>query len=344
MNSSSPVFAHQSRLAKKLAKNFDQTFVLTADGEFGQPEPSPRAFRLESLCWKPNQTIKNSIKLCIKTFEIVLKYRPNYVFYHMTDVQAAIVSPIFHFLGVRQVLWYAHTSNSIWLKIAEKFVDKVVTSTPGSYPHYNDDIECVGQAVDLEQFTFTHRLASNCLKAVHVGRLDKSKNIEELILWAIDAINEKKIVSLTLIGEPTHENLDYWQLLQSRYVDLFRSESIIWLGAIAHNELPKRLQEYSIFVHAYRGSLDKAVLEATSLGLSVLTINTEFISQFGRWGEGELNLKNELDGYLKHFDLEIKEVNLNRLKNIQVFHSDHNWSKRIAKIILQKNSIKSSLR
>ena len=59
--------------------------------------------------------------------------------------------------------------------------------------------------------------------------------------------------------------------------------------------------------------------------------NNIFITGPGGSGKSELIRMIYKDAY-------------SRLKNIQVFHSDHNWSKRIAKIILQKNSIKSNIR
>ena len=333
MAKNSQVFAHQRALAIKIATDFDHTLILTSDKHFDDIPKSTRPIKIISLRWRRKRTLGNLMKLYFFTFWSIVVFRPTHVFFHMTDVHAALASPIFKLLGIRQILWYAHLSNSIWLRIAKHFVDCIVTSTSGSFPLKKSKVICVGQAVDLERFAFSPQERRNLPHVVHIGRLDRSKNIDQLLHWAKKVHEDGLILSFTLVGEPTPKNQEYWQSLYTRFRNEFDSGTFIWSHSIPHEEVPVKLQDFDLFLHAYKGSLDKALLEATAVGMSVITLNREYISEFGRWGVGALTLFNEFNGYISSSNQEIAVTNSDRRKRIEQFHSVDNWVKQVSEII-----------
>ena len=88
------------------------------------------------------------------------------------------------------------------------------------------------------------------------------------------------------------------------------------------------------FLHAYRGSLDKALLEATCHGLPVVTLNKEFIEIFGKWGRtNELSLESEFLA-LSNLDNVARNAEIERRANIVVReHSLDHWTERMVTIL-----------
>jgi hypothetical protein len=58
-------------------------------------------------------------------------------------------------------------------------------------------------------------------------------------------------------------------------------------------EVSNILNSHDVFVHAYEGSLDKALIEATLAGIPVITANREYIRIFGSWSS-EIDADSEL--------------------------------------------------
>ncbi len=65
-------------------------------------------------------------------------------------------------------------------------------------------------------------------------------------------------------------------------------------SSLAYGENTVRLQTYDCFIHSFQGSLDKTIVEATFLGLPVITINNEYRNIFGSWNLTNKGMNNSL--------------------------------------------------
>ena len=75
--------------------------------------------------------------ILIKTLSIVfylIKNPKSHVFYHMNAPMAALLGAFLRAFKIPQILWYSHAHASFALKIALKWVDKIVSTSPNSFP------------------------------------------------------------------------------------------------------------------------------------------------------------------------------------------------------------------
>jgi glycosyltransferase involved in cell wall biosynthesis len=106
--------------------------------------------------------------------------------------------------------------------------------------------------------------------------------------------------------------------------------------SIPRSEVPQALKKYDAFVHAYSGSLDKSIVEATFVGIPVLTTNPEYLEIFGSWSKQErfsVTLENEIEAIL---NLQMSDI-MKEVENRRIIatrgHSLKNWALQISKIL-----------
>ncbi|CAN1484248.1 GT4_PimA-like domain containing protein [Candidatus Nanopelagicaceae bacterium] len=335
MDETSPVLAHQLASAVRLSKFFSKTTVVTAYKPNLLPE-SLQGITVLSTDWTPGKTAHNIFKFYRVSIPLLLKAKIRShkisVFSHMTDTQSALISPITRALRVRHVLWYAHTTLSIQLKFAQLFVDKIVTSTAGSCPKLKRDVLPLGQAIDPSLFPYKSHASLNIINGIHIGRLDQSKNLEEIIVTCKSIRDLGFPVSFTQIGSPSNPAQEQ---LAEELRESFKSESdsgwLSFVPSIPRAQLQEAFQSMDFFIHAFRGSLDKALLEATCSGLPVVTVNMEYIQIFGSWGEvQDLSLKNE---YLALSKLSTTSVNSELERRARIVAQQHSLDHWIASLV-----------
>ena len=144
-------------------------------------------------------------------------------------------------------------------------------------------------------------------------------------------------LKLTLIGSPsnTTEKI-YADLIETNYNISVINGWLIFKNSILRSDAPKILKENDAFIHAYQGSLDKTLVEATLVGLPVVTINIEYLKEFGNWdlSNGFHVTLSEQIQYLKSLpakDLE-KELNIRREIAVEK-HSLDKWIERLVKVL-----------
>jgi len=324
MDRKDPLLSHQYDAVVALAEKFDKVIVVT--GKIGVTGVNPK-IQIISTGWKPGDNLGNLIRFLSLSLPIVIRGDFKSVFYHMTDLQCAILAPFVRIRGRRQYLWYAHTFKSRYLRFASWWVTNIVTSTVGSCPVVGPKIKPIGQAIDDKKFTALPFNASNLSKLIHIGRFDKSKNIEQLIAAARELRMTYSDISLTLVGSPANEESRVWaqNLVRNTGQDVLDG----WLyfkESIPRDYFREEVAQNGCFIHAYIGSLDKTLVESTMLRVPVVTINPEYIGAFGTWAKSnDVGLVGEYKALRSMKQMTIEQELDIRLSIAKNEHSLKNW-------------------
>ena len=217
----------------------------------------------------------SKLKRVILFYKYIFKERRNYdhVFVHMNQIYIILGSLVWKLFGKRVSLWYAHGSVSFSLKIAEKMVDIIFTSTEKGFRMVSDKKHIVGQGIDANHFSpkkqeFENKYEINVLT---VGRISEVKNIAA----SIALLKNSESIILHLVGDAvTSKDVAYKQQCIDLVNKLHVSDRVIWHGTVPYSNLPRMYQQVEIFLNlSNTGSLDKTILEALSSGLPVVTCN-----------------------------------------------------------------------
>ena len=326
MDAQNPIFSHQLEVVNALAKKFEKIIVISQKvGDINTPS---NVFIID-LNWKEGNDFLNSVKFLFFLLLTIWKLKPDYIFSHMTEKLSMLGALPIKIFNIPHFLWYAHASNSLSLKLTSYFVDKIFTSTIGSCPIKSPKVRFLGQAIDTSMFRGSIKNCEVPTRFLHVGRLDESKNLETLIqCFLVD----KPDNSLTFIGSPSNFDAEkYWNSLKIKYRELLHSKKLIEMGPVSRSDLPRLIVDYEIFVHAFIGSLDKAILEATACGLPVITLNTEYHSIFGNWAK-KGNLNDLSAEYLGFLELSKTERELELGRRAELVRSEHSFFRWIEKL------------
>lgn len=326
MNPDDPIFSHQLDAVVGLAAKFKKVIVIT---QKEKASSLPNNVQVINLNWNIGRNISNSTHFLLVLCQVIVEHKPDLVFSHMTEKLSLLAAPLLRIIGIPHFLWYAHSSKSFSLRITSLMVKAIFTSTAGSCAIKASRVRILGQAIDVSKFQGSVPQISDPKNYVHVGRLDRSKNIELLIQQVL--INRSGN-TLSLIGAPSGtEAAIYWRKIKSKYANFLSTQELVANGPIPRPELPALLGRFDVFIHAFNGSLDKSILEATACGLPVVTTNTEYVSIFGSWSEkfDSSNLGAELSAFLNK-PLGTREIELKRRATlVKDNHSFNSWIDKI---------------
>lgn len=322
------IFSHQAQILKKLSHHFSSVYVFT--NHLGLFE-CPDNVNIFVVPWTPKRRLLNVLRFVYKIYPFLIFKRNLVVFSHMTEVKSFLIFPITKILKIKHYLWYAHASKSKYLKFLRIGITGFITSTSGSFPFSFNNLYAIGQSIDPVQFPYLERNSFPLKKFVHIGRLDPSKNIEELIDTVLSLNKCGQNMSLTFIGKPSASNDSYYlNSIKTKYDDFITEGTIKFLGSISRDLISFRLSQFDVFIHAFEGSLDKVLVEATFTGIPVITSNQEYIKSFGSWALNYLDLNSEILAFKRMSLEEIKEKQNSRLRFALMNHNMDNW---IAKLI-----------
>jgi len=337
MNEESLVFSHQREVARRLSKKFEETFVVTADENLGA---EIQGVCLISSCWKSDNRVKSVLRFYRKVFPLILKYRRKLVvFSHMTEVQSFLIAPWCRLLKIPHFLWYAHASKSFFLYAAYPLVNGVVTSTPGSCPLKGSKVYPIGQAIDEQIFTgHFSEIKSPPLNWYHVGRIDPSKKIDLIIDVFTKLRKFGWEMKLNIYGAPSSDSSqDYLTALLDKYRIEIASNWLCFKGSIRRHQLTSVANEHDGFVHAFQGSLDKAVLEAVLTKRIVASINPEFIRAFSYKNSFSGSLEERLFGQIIHYlDMSPAVIRYSIESNYEIAKKNHTmerWLFELCKVL-----------
>jgi len=314
MDANHSALSHQQEVVAKLSEHFQRVTVITGEAPTA---PIPINVEVQSIKWFVGSPLRNGARLIFKFIQILIINRPSVVFSHMVPIHAAVTSPISRLFRIRHVLWYAHAVTPLSLRFANLFVNQILTSTPGSCNLTSRKVTPIGQGVDSKLFQFRNRSFESLVDVLYVGRTDESKNIPEII----DAVASAKLLfpklQLAIVGggPALSENLSPpWVQAQ---------------GKAARSDLPLVYGNADFFIHAFRGSLDKVLVEAALSGLPVITENDEFQKFFKIFGIRSTPLYDQLINLLSSDKSVISEIVEFNCQSALINHELAGWITKI---------------
>ena len=328
MDTNHSIFGHQADLVDNFCQDYSNVFVLTQQvGKYKKHQN----LKVIDLNWKPGSNFKNSLNFQFKLLKLLRENKIDIVFSHMTTISSLLGIFFTKFFKIKHYLWYAHASSSFYLRVLIPLLDGIISSTPGSFPFKSKKIRFIGQGIKSGAFKFSVKRDSNYKKFFHVGRLDPSKRIDELISFFLSIAKNKQM--FFLIGSPSGNRVStrYFTSIYSKYRT---SSKIKFVGSVNRKELPKLVKNYDCFLHLFQGSLDKSLVEATLMGIPILTVNREYLIEFGSWGKN-LNptLATEHQALLSKKPEDVRIELRKRAKLARANHEFKSWYQKLIYII-----------
>lgn len=329
------VFSHHRELLEGLSSLATETFAVS----FGKVNPPlGPGISVHQWRWRPKTRFYNALNILFRGVYLLARNRNARVVFLQADFLSALLSPFCFFMRIPCYLWYAHQHISTYLRFSMPFLSKVLTANPESCEIESSKVRSIGHCIDSSKFDLNGEL-DNAIESqnfFHLGRCDASKNLG-IIVAAVSYFGKSESpAKLFLLGEPTtskdseslSDNLKLW-------MEKYPSTKICRTGKVKRADLPNLLSSMGIFVHAFQGSLDKAILESTLLGNPVATLNRGYVREFGQWSKTEYSddvefLRNEINSIV-HADPAFLKSELVRRRDLALSrHSLASWLTEIS--------------
>ncbi|USN94571.1 MAG: glycosyltransferase family 4 protein [Candidatus Nomurabacteria bacterium] len=250
----------------EFAKNFESVIVVCLKkGEYNLPS------NVEVLSLGKEEGVSR-IKYLFRFYKYIFSKKNNYdsVFVHMNPIYVILGGVFWKMMGKRIALWYTHKNVDMKLRLAEKLCDSVFSASKESFRLPSKKLHIMGHGIDTSKFSVINRDRDH-RKIVSIGRVSIYKNYEPL-LEAISILKKEGFeTKLSIVGP---EDKNYKKKLLNLIDSLNIYDRVEFLGPISQDKIPTIYNDANIFVNLSKtGSLDKAILEAMSCGLNVLTSN-----------------------------------------------------------------------
>lgn len=215
-------------------------------------------------------------------FLLVQNTNSKKILIHMNDKVALIICPLMSLLRIPTNLWYSHASASKSLKIANKFVTRVFTTSRYAYPLSHGDIHPVGQLVDSTLFTTDKRKSvpqpvRN--RIIHIGRIAETKYLFELV-DAVANLSKNLEIELGFVGGAQgNKESEYKMQLEMQVIK--SGVNATWYGPRSRGTLPLILKDFFLVYSGTKKAIDKSAVEAAMGGLLVISSNLELLELVG---------------------------------------------------------------
>ncbi|MFQ5857323.1 MAG: glycosyltransferase family 4 protein [Anaerolineae bacterium] len=211
---------------------------------------------------------------------LILDGRVDVIFVHMIPRWVLLAAPYAKPRQVPIVLWYAHGAASRQLRLAHHLADRVVTSSPESYPLWDEDrVVVVGQGIDTKRFCPAPRQSDGLFRVLSVGRLSPVKQYDILIEAARILVQERGMDNLRVrvVGGPARPGDEEYVRTLRRKVSAYGLEGrFAFAGTVRFDKIVSEYQRSQLFVSCQPTSMDKTVLEAMACGVPVVASSPAF--------------------------------------------------------------------
>jgi glycosyltransferase involved in cell wall biosynthesis len=330
------------RWVEEFAKHCDVvTVICLQKGEYALPDnvkilslgKEQNNFQFSNF----NFQILKRLKYLKRFYQYIYDERDNYdvVFVHMNPEYILFGGLLWRLWGKRISLWYTHKSVDLKLRVAEKLAQKIFTASRESFRLASSKVEIVGHGIDTEYFT-PHPEArdKNTFRIISTGRITRSKRLREMILAMADLrkiwSDDRRLVLDIIGGARMPEDLKYAAELKELIVKNNLSDAVRLLPPRPYAEMAAEYQKSDLLLNfSLTGSLDKAVLEAMSCGINILTSNEAFFSMLPAE-----NILHDVDMDIvasRLLSLSIKKIPKDDLRAIVIIN--HNLKRLIGELL-----------
>lgn len=263
-------------------------------------------------------------------FRYVWRERHNYdrVFVHMNQIYVVLGGFLWKMLGKKISLWYTHRQTSLSLRIAEKFVDAIFTSSKESFRIPSKKVHTMGHGIKIEDFQCdkTHGIQNEeekkVVKIISVGRITKIKNLDVLI-QACEILKKQwsRKFQVIFIGSPTTpEDAGYFEELKSLVKRLHMESEVVFMGSVPNERMKDFYCTADLSVNlSPTGGTDKAVLESIASKTPAIVSNEAFRPLFVEYANAcmfkERNVEDLAHKIMSFFENNQKETIVNNLRD-----------------------------
>lgn len=202
-------------------------------------------------------------------------------FSHMMLHFSALGGPLLRAKGIPLVTWYAHPDLHWWVKLADVWSNRMVTSLPNAYPWRKRKLTVIGQGIDVDLFAPAGACAEDDL-VLCAGRLSVLKDHETLVRAAARLSHKARIV---IIGH-TASAADEQNVARLRRLSdaLGLGDRLVFEPSVPQQRLPAWYRRCAVHVNLTpAGFGDKVALEAMACGRPCLVANQDFGETLGRY-------------------------------------------------------------
>jgi glycosyltransferase involved in cell wall biosynthesis len=213
-------------------------------------------------------------------------------FQHMTLRLALLVAPIMKKRRVPTLLWYAHGASGLELRLAERVVERCVTSTPSGFGIPSAKLSIIGQGIDIRAFVPPEQVSDSYRQTiVSIGRITAAKRLDDA-LRAVARLRETghPHVRFDVIGGPITDADRAWlEDVRALSASLGLSDAVRFRGPVGHAEIHRYYHRGAVFLNlGETRSLDKAILESMASGCIPVSRNESFRAIADKHGIGFL--------------------------------------------------------
>lgn len=199
------------------------------------------------------------------------KLRNNYdaLLVHMTPIWAVFSG--FAVIALRKplYLWYEARGERWPLKIAIRLVRKVFSASERGMPIATPKSVITGHGIDTEIFSPGDG-PRDPHKIITVGRVTASKQLH-VIIAALAHLPAKYRLSIYGHAITAADHTLLRTLEREHALEGHAADGRIEIGSVTHDEIAHRMRSATLFLHASRTGLDKALLEAMACGCLVVS-------------------------------------------------------------------------
>lgn len=255
-----------------LAAHYERVYVITMSGGRVAVADNVEVYSVGKE--KGYSELRRAWEFYRLLFFVLRRGRISACFAHMMPLFAVMAAPLLMLRRIPTVLWYAHGHVPAILKLADRLVDRIVTSSDRGCRLVTPKLRVIGQGIEVPATVPATPLSGpGPIRLLYVGRLSAVKGIH-LLLEAVRLLKERtgREVSLTLVGGPlTEADRHYVAALKGQ------DEAVRFVGSRPFHEVRPFYDRCDIFLNpSNTGSMDKTVLEAMAAERLVITGNEAY--------------------------------------------------------------------
>lgn len=262
-----------------LAKRCDQLVVITM--YLGTLRVAPNVTVFSVGLERSYSRARRLVTFYALLSKVLRTYRFDACFAHMNHAFALLGAPLLKAHGVPILLWYAHKSVTPTLRMTEKVVDAVVTSSASGFQLPSRKLTIVGQGIDTDRFSPAAQppIGSKPLRLLSLGRISRVKRLE-IILEALANLKaaDAPRFECAVVGNPLNaDGHKYLGELQRQAIALRLDGQVHFVPGVPFHQAQNFFRDADIFLNpGDTDSVDKTCLEAMSCGIPIITSNIAF--------------------------------------------------------------------